>query len=112
MILVMTQVNETLTGDSGTNWQPMSTAPHDGTRIIAKCVPDRKITKHHEHVIRWDTQNPIRSAWRSSTSYTHHRDEHFEAWRPLDDAAIEVLRQRNRKRDARRRRPTRSTKVS
>lgn len=78
----------------------MSTAPRDGTPIIAKRVPSRLVRKHHEHVIRWDSTHAFRPVWRSLTSQALFRDEQFAGWRPIDDAGIALLELRRQQKDA------------
>jgi len=81
-------------------WQPIGTAPRDGSCILVRRAPGRlaRRRKHHEHIVRWDASQ-YRPVWRSYTENGRlFQDEQLLGWRPLDLAAQLKLQQRAEKR--------------
>jgi hypothetical protein len=82
------------------SWQPIATAPRDGSRILARRVPGPSSPrrKHHEHIVSWDASH-YRPVWRSYTDIGRlFQDEHLSEWRPLDLDTQPKLQQRSRNR--------------
>ena len=87
--------------DSDHVWQPMATAPRDGTLIVVKLAPGTRHRNRHEHIVKWDDRG-YRGVWRSYANSGGQllRDQHCVGWRPLDDAGREFLKQRSERRTA------------
>jgi hypothetical protein len=91
---------------TGKQYEPMATAPRDGSLIIAKIADGRRPNrnrKHSEHIVCWAVEYG-RPFWRSYTvNGAVRRDHNFAGWRPMDDEARQALEAQRDRKKARRR---------
>ena len=70
-------------------WQPIETAPKDGTRILAYSRMARVLYAHRERTYPDIAVVAFTDDWWSNTAFEHHRFPHPTHWMPLPEKPID-----------------------